>query len=420
MKHFIHLFLVSFLLANLCSVNAVAENTPKTATSSENTMIAATEPTRTEFTQAKKITFSDEAFSVQVGHTQDLDFELLPQEATCSGLEVTSSSPKIAIAELDAAGSPCIHITGIASGKSTITIKASNKVIAKKQISVVDVLPEQINITADSTDVYIGDKGTLSISFMPEDVTSSKVTWKSSSAKTVRVNKDGTFQALSVGEADITASHSNGVSGTIHLNVLPILAERVELTSKWDAEKPFYRNNSMQLTATVLPENTTDKTITWSSSNDSIATVSPKGLVKALSAGNVTITATTSNGIREAFSINIPVSPQKFRLSASITMVSNDHVGSHWSNGFEFNHEPIRSGSTLSLLPGEEFTVGGWAEDADSKPDYGSYSEKLTLTDEMCKKSFTVEGDVVVVENGGRYSGNCAVWHLKMTFTPIN
>ena len=137
MKHFIHLFLASFLLANLCSVNAVAENTPKTATSSENTMIAATEPTRTEFTQAEKITFSDEAFSVQVGHTQDLDFELLPQEATCSGLEVTSSSPKIAIAELDAAGSPCIHITGIAPGKSTITIKESNKVIAKKQISVV-------------------------------------------------------------------------------------------------------------------------------------------------------------------------------------------------------------------------------------------------------------------------------------------
>ena len=54
MKHFIHLFLVSFLLANLCSVNAVAENTPKTATSSENTMIAATEPMHTEFTQAEK------------------------------------------------------------------------------------------------------------------------------------------------------------------------------------------------------------------------------------------------------------------------------------------------------------------------------------------------------------------------------
>lgn len=420
MKRFVLLFPVLFLLANLCSVNAAEEAAPKTAAGGENTAVVAAETTRAESVSLEKITFSSEAFSVQVGHTQDLDFELFPQGAACSGLEVISGNPKIAAVELDAAGAPRIHITGIAPGKTAVTVKASGKVIAKKQISVIDVLPEQISITADASDVYIGDKGTLSISFLPEDVTNSKVTWKSSSAKTVKVGKDGTFQALSVGEAEITASHSNGVSGSIRLNVLPILAERVEVSSKWDEEKPFYRNHAMQLTATILPDNTTDKTVTWSSSDDGVAAVSPKGLVKAISAGNATITAVTSNGITGTFSISVPVSPQKFRLSASIRMVSNDHVGSHWSNGFEYNLEPIRSGSVISLLPGEEFTVGGWAEDADSKPDYGSHREKFTLTDEMCKNGFTVEDDVIVVENGGRYSGNCAVWHLKMTFTPVN
>ena len=43
----------------------------------------------------------------------------------------------------------------------------------------------------------------------------------------------------------------------------------------------------------------------------------------------------------------------------------------------------------------------------------------MELTSEMCRKGFTIEGDVDVRENGGRYSGYYAVWHLKMQFTPV-
>ena len=53
---------------------------------------------------------------------------------------------------------------------------------------------------------------------------------------------------------------------------------------------------SIQLTSTILPENTTDKTVTWKSSNEEIATVSSNGLVSGKGNGTVTITATTSNG----------------------------------------------------------------------------------------------------------------------------
>ena len=70
-------------------------------------------------------------------------------------------------------------------------------------------------------------------------------------------------------------------------------------------------------------------------------------------------------------------------------------------------------------MPGETFSAGGWAEDNDSNPDYGRHSETMELTSEMCRKGFTIEGDVDVRENGGRYSGYYAVWHLKMQFTPV-
>ena len=71
-------------------------------------------------------------------------------------------------------------------------------------------------------------------------------------------------------------------------------------------------------------------------------------------------------------------------------------------------------------MPDETFAVCGWAQDNDSKPDYGDYSERLTLTNEMCSSGFTIEGEADVRENGGRYSGNYATWYVKITFTPIN
>ena len=71
-------------------------------------------------------------------------------------------------------------------------------------------------------------------------------------------------------------------------------------------------------------------------------------------------------------------------------------------------------------MPGESFTIYGWAREDDSRPDSGEYGERITLTDEMCESGFTVEGEADVRENGGRYSGNYAVWYVKITFKPVN
>lgn len=368
----------------------------------------------------EKITLSEEKISVGVGRTWNVSFTVLPNNATCTQVSVTSANPKIVVAELQQGDENIVRITGVKAGKAMITIQASDKVIAKKQINVVDVVPEEISIAVDTGDVFVGATGMLSAAFVPSDVTNQKVTWKSSAPKVLKVNRDGSYQALAAGETTVTATHTNGLLVTKEITVRPVLAKSLNLRSDWNGAKPFYRNNTMNLTAEILPENTTDKEITWTSSNKTIATVSPKGVVKAIAAGNTIITATTSNGVKKTYPVCVAVSPQTFRVTASIRMVSNDHVGNKWSTGFEFNRTPLRSGSTVSVNPGETFSAGGWAEDSDSRPDYGQYSETIELTNDMCKNGFTIEGDVVVVENSGRYRGNCAVWHLKMQFTPVN
>ena len=64
-------------------------------------------------------------------------------------------------------------------------------------------------------------------------------------------------------------------------------------------------DETSQLTATVLPEDATDKEIAWSSSNDAVATVDRNGLVTAVSEGTATITATASNGLTAACTVTV-------------------------------------------------------------------------------------------------------------------
>lgn len=366
------------------------------------------------------ISFDDEEITVGVGRSIEVPFVLQPENATTITLDASLSNAKIAELTFNKKGGQVISITGKAPGKTTITIKGENKLSAKKDIIVTEVLPESIAITTETETPFIGTTGVFTATFSPLDVTSQKLTWKSNAPKVVKVNKDGSYQALSVGEAIITATHAKGVEGTIQIKVLPIEVETITLSSKWDESKPFYKNDSMTLTAEIQPENATDKTITWTSSDESVATVSTKGVVKAVSHGTATIIAQASNGKQSRYKVTVDVSPQKFRVSASISMKSNNHVGSSWSSGFKFENEDIHSGATVSAMPGDYVTAGGWAQENDSNPDYDSFYDTVELTEEVCKNGFTIEGDIRVRENGGRYRGSIAEWYVKMTFTPIN
>lgn len=381
---------------------------------------AATEQTEAPIVEVESISFDDASYSIGVGRSVDIPFTVYPENATNVTLECAVNNKELAEISLGDEEDRIIHVTGIVPGDIVITVKASQDIVAKKDVHIFEVIPEEITIVPDEEKPVIGSTGAFTIAYNPEDVTNQNVTWESSDPSIISVNPDGTYEAVAIGTATITATYSTDLTSTLEIEVTPIVVKSIALTSNWDTETPFYKRNSMNLAAEILPVDAVDKSIVWESSDESVATVSKKGVVTAVYAGTATITATSANGVQGHFEIVVEPSPQQFRMTASISMRSNDHVGNRWSTGFEFNGEAIRSGSTVSIMPGDSFSAYGWAEDGDSNPDYGDYGEKLTLTDEMCKAGFTIEGEADVYENGGRYSGNCATWYVKMTFTPIN
>ncbi len=146
---------------------------------------------------------------------------------------------------------------------------------------------------------------------------SGNVTYKSSSSSTVKVTSGGKMTVLKTGGATVTATMAN--SGDIYrCYVTAVPAPTIIKLNKKNPSTGV--GKSLTLTASVLPE-TTVKTVTWKSSNTSIATVSSKGVVKTLKSGSVTITASPYNGLSSSCSITVKPAPTSLKLDkTSLTL----------------------------------------------------------------------------------------------------
>ncbi len=144
------------------------------------------------------------------------------------------------------------------------------------------------------------------------------VTWSSSDTQVVTVSNSGVLNAVGIGSATITATLANG-SQSFSVSVQPVYAEEILLSNTLEELEV---GASQQLEASVLPAATTDKTIEWSSSNPAVATISPTGNILAISPGAVTISASTTNGVRSSFSVDIfEILPEDLLLSETMVRI---------------------------------------------------------------------------------------------------
>ena len=129
----------------------------------------------------------------------------------------------------------------------------------------------------------------LTASISPSDATDKSVNWNSSNASVASVSQNGQVQAIKEGIARITATCSDK-SAICVVIVKPAIVPITSLTLNQTSLK-MRQNDKVQLSVTITPpEAATSHTVTWRSSDASVATVD-NGLVTAISQGNATITA---------------------------------------------------------------------------------------------------------------------------------
>ena len=152
-------------------------------------------------------------------------------------------------------------------------------------------------VTLDETAVtlYVGDEIRLTATVLPDNATNKDVTWASNNTAAASV-VDGVVTGIAPGPATITVTTADGgktASCTVNVENAPIPVESVSLN---EAPAEIEVEQTFQLVATVLPDEATNKTITWSTSDNGKASVSAEGLVTALATGQVTITASADGG----------------------------------------------------------------------------------------------------------------------------
>ncbi len=226
------------------------------------------------------------------GDTHTINLTLEPRDATDTNVTWTSLDEKVA--KVDATG----KVTAAGVGSTSIIIEAAlansdgNKAKATVKINVRDKL-QSIAFESKATYINVGGTKQMEIIYKPDENVNKDVTFKSSDTSIFTVDNKGVIKGVAVGQAVLSCeSKELGQAGVITCMVTVTASEiPAKDFSVTPAAETIYIGATLQLTKKFNPENATNQTVTWSSSDTSIATVNTTGTVKAVKEGKATISA---------------------------------------------------------------------------------------------------------------------------------
>ena len=204
---------------------------------------------------------------------------------------------------------PCDHVWGEWEVVEEATYEKEGlerRACSRCNIEETRVIPKLVRASAielseSEKTVFVGDTFTITATVKPEDAFNRTVTWSSSDPSIATVDENGTVTAIAKGEAIITAESADGVKAECKVTVEKKVAA-IELS---ESEKTVFVGDTFTITATVKPEDAFNRTVTWSSSDPSIATVDENGTVTAIAKGEAIITAESADGVKAECKVTV-------------------------------------------------------------------------------------------------------------------
>lgn len=207
-----------------------------------------------------------------------------------------------------------LHPGGVcpySGGGSSSSYSSTPKTVYATSITAKNV-PSKINA---------GDTATLEASVYPSNAEDKTITWESSDSSILTVSSSGVLTAVGVGTATITAKTSRGTSKKFTITVNEVVAESISIA---DNEAEILLGDTKSLICSFIPDNTTDKIVEWSSSDEAIISVSADGEITANKIGVATITA-THKGLTDALLIEVkPVDAKSIDIILPEDVETND------------------------------------------------------------------------------------------------
>ena len=218
----------------------------------------------------------------------------------------------------------------LTSGKYVYTVKAivdenaadanlySNSVSEESEAVIIPESVTGIEVANDyqHMGLFVGGSGKIRYSVLPSNATNTNVTFKSLNEKVATVDANGVVTGVSEGNADIViTTEEGGFEAKCTVRVDGIDARGIERVG--DKTVTMGLNQTRQLQVKITPSDTTNKNVQWTSSNNSVATVDSNGVVTSKNSGSTIITATTHNGLKTEFFIEVETPVTNITLNSN-------------------------------------------------------------------------------------------------------
>ena len=250
------------------------------------------------------ISFYQKNINIAVGYTHTLSYAVNPKNASGTNLTFSSSDPSVAIVNQDGI------IKGLKEGNAIITVSARNGIVKdttyvtvykKGTTTVVNgspitttIYPKSIKLDNTTLNLKQGTTSQVIATISPSNANQS-ISWSSSNPRVATVDSNGLIRAVGIGTATIIARTVNDLTANIKVTVgdYSLNVKNIMITTNYIV---LPVGISKQLAVAFTPANASNKTVSWSSSNPSVATVDNSGNVKAISPGSAIIKATSNDG----------------------------------------------------------------------------------------------------------------------------
>ena len=243
----------------------------------------------------------------QIGDVAQLTATVLP--ATAVDKSVTWKSSNEAICTVSDQG----LVTAIGIGSTVVTATTVDGGLTATCVVKVIQHVSSISLNQTTLSLKVGETDKLQATISPENADNKVVKWSTSNEQLATVDEEGNVEALKAGEVWITATSDDNpeikasckVTITQPVTDISLSQTNIELTNIGE---------SVQLEATITPEDASDKSVTWKSNNEQVCIVSSTGMVTAIGAGTTVVTATTNDGGKMAFCI-VNVTLQEYNIT---------------------------------------------------------------------------------------------------------
>lgn len=242
-------------------------------------------------TSVKSLYISTNGIIMKVGETEKLEVSVYPNNADNKNVLWMSSNESVAVVDANGA------ITAVGGGEAEIIVTSAENPEIKDYCIVTVIQPVTgISLNKSGTEIVEDESEQLFAIISPENATNKSVTWTSSDVSIAMVSSDGTVYGIKPGQATIMATTLDGgfvALCKVTVKAKTVVADAIQLSPN---SATIAKGENLQLNVVLTPDNVSNKTVNWTSTNTNVATVDASGLVRAISEGKTQIIATTTDG----------------------------------------------------------------------------------------------------------------------------